>query len=234
VTKAQLADVEHYATGEYLADILAGERDPAAIERRSSQVAAFTGLDPVLVRRYHGLIDMQVFLHALDAGQSQVGSAYDATVTDPDPFPLETLSEPPDPVLEGLKAPISSAMVSIYHDRLQWRPDTPYRLFGQQAAHQWQWPRGTRAQSVSFLRTALALDANLRVFVAHGLFDLVTPYLATQLMLAQIPRGAGAGRVRMEVYPGGHMFYTDDQSRAAWRSAAQDLYRAGAQALPAR
>ena len=78
---------------DYLLDLTRGERDAAAIARRSARVAEFTGLDPALVRRYHGLIDNNVFLHELDRARGRVGSIYDATITSADPFPLETLSD---------------------------------------------------------------------------------------------------------------------------------------------
>ena len=70
------------------------------------------------------------------------------------------------------------------------------------------------------MRIALALDPRLAVLIAHGLFDLVTPYLATQLLLDQLPQAELGGRIRLSVYPGGHMFYTNDASRAALRDDA--------------
>ncbi|HEX4172383.1 MAG TPA: hypothetical protein VHY82_07890, partial [Acetobacteraceae bacterium] len=123
VTRAQLADVEGYARGDYLVDVVRGETDPETIARRSARVAAFTGLDPALVRRCHGLISNDVFLHELDRARGRLGSIYDATVTTADPFPLDVMGDYPDPVLEALKAPVSSAMVEIYQNRLNWRPD---------------------------------------------------------------------------------------------------------------
>ena len=54
VTRAMLADVERYATTDYLLDLTRGESDTAAIARRSERVAEFTGLDPALVQRHRG------------------------------------------------------------------------------------------------------------------------------------------------------------------------------------
>jgi carboxypeptidase C (cathepsin A) len=226
ITRAQLADVEHYAETDYLQDATQGERDPAVIERRSARVAAFTGLDPALVRRYHGLIDNQVFLHELDRAAGRVGSAYDATITSVDPWPLWPMSQYPDPVLEAVMAPVSSAMVAIYETQLNWRPPYAYRLLSQTAGRQWDWGRGVMdaPQSVSFMRTALALDPHLHVLIAHGLFDLVTPYFATQLLLDQIPQAGLGERVRLVTYPGGHMFYTQDASRVGFREDARKLF----------
>jgi carboxypeptidase C (cathepsin A) len=60
-----------------------------------------------------------------------------------------------------------------------------------------------------------------RVLIAHGMSDLITPYFATRLILDQMPAFAGPDRVRFAIYPGGHMFYTDDASRSALRDAAR-------------
>jgi carboxypeptidase C (cathepsin A) len=223
VTRAQLADVESYSATEYLLDLTRGERDPDAVARRSARVAEFTGLDPALVRRYDGMLDNNVFRHELDRAQGRVASAYDTTISSIDPFPHETLSNVPDAVVERLRAPVSSAMVTIYETLLNWRPDSAYHLQSIAASRQWDWGHGfgANAQSVGSMRISLALDPRFSVLIAHGLFDIVTPYFATQLLLDQIPQASGGDRVRLEVYPGGHMFYTNDASRAAWREAAR-------------
>jgi carboxypeptidase C (cathepsin A) len=225
VTRTGLADVERYAVTDFLLDAIRGERDADAIARRSARVAELTGLDPALVGRHHGLLSSDVFLHELDRAQGRVGSIYDATVTSADPFPLEAMSDYPDPVLEALKAPVSSAMVEIYQNKLNWRPDSDYRLGNAEANHQWDWGRGiwNSPQSVDAMRTALALDPRVSVLIMHGLFDLITPYFGTQLLLDQLPKIDIASRINLSVHPGGHMFYTDDTSRAALRDEAAAL-----------
>lgn len=225
VTRASVADAEQYAATDYLTDLLRGERDAAAMDRLTARVAALTGLDPALVRRYQGRLDVDVFLHELQRAQGRVGSVYDATIADPDPFPHRPLSFTPDPVFEGFKAPITSAMVAIYAEELKWRPDSVYRLADDAAFRQWNWGTGMgRPESLSFLQAALSVDAHLRVLIAHGLFDLRTPYFATALDLRALPDVGAADRIRLKVYPGGHMFYSNDASRAAFRQDAQVLF----------
>ena len=52
----------------------------------------------------------------------------------------------------------------------------------------WDFGRGLNpAESVSQLRQILALDPKLKVLVAHGLFDLATPYFGSQIVLDQLP-----------------------------------------------
>src|SRR5260370_39625971 len=81
------------------------------------------------------------------------------------------------------------------------------------------------AESISQLREILALDPKLKVLVAHGLFDLATPYFGSQILLDQLPAFASPERVKLAVYPGGHMFYSRDASRQAFRAEAQTLMK---------
>jgi carboxypeptidase C (cathepsin A) len=60
--------------------------------------------------------------------------------------------------------------------------------------------------------------------VAHGLFDLATPYFGSQRVLDQLPPFATA-RLKLVVYPGGHMFYSRDGSRQALRAEVEKLIR---------
>jgi carboxypeptidase C (cathepsin A) len=77
---------------------------------------------------------------------------------------------------------------------------------------------------VSELRQALALDAKMRVLITHGFTDLVTPYFGSQLLLNQLPDLGPDQRVTLKVYGGGHMFYSRDGSRAAFRNDVRQLY----------
>ncbi len=222
VTRAALADAEAYAGGDYLLDLVRGVGDRAAVARVSQRVAELTGLDPALVRQRAGRIDTSTFQREIDRAQGRVTSRFDGTVTSPDPFESASFSRFPDPLLDGLEAPFSGAMMELYA-KLRWHPDARYRLFNEQANRQWDFGRGGRPQSVTALRTALALDPQFHVVVAAGLFDLVVPYFRTQMLLDTIPQGAGGDRVRFVVMPAGHMIYARDDSRVALRNEAEHL-----------
>jgi carboxypeptidase C (cathepsin A) len=115
---------------------------------------------------------------------------------------------------------------------LQWRPqDQRYQLLNGSVNGAWRWGRGSRApEALSALREVLALDGNLRALVVHGYADLVTPYFASELLLRQVPDYGDAGRVRLAVYPGGHMFYSREDARVAFRADALRLYQTALEA----
>jgi carboxypeptidase C (cathepsin A) len=220
-----LADVERYARGEYMADLLRGTGDAAALDRMSAAVARFTGLDPALVRRLGGRVDANTFLRERGRAEGVIGSAYDATVTGPDPYPQSAISRPDDPILTGSEAVLTSTMTDLYR-RLGWRIDRPYRLLSREVGGNWMWGgRRIAPQSVDELREALALDPRMRVLVAHGASDIVTPYFENRLILDQLPAFA-PDRLRFSLYGGGHMFYSREASRQAFRADAEALYKA--------
>jgi len=61
VKRADLADVEAYARGEFLADLVKGEADKEATNRLADKVAALTGIDQAVSRRLAGRFDVGEF-----------------------------------------------------------------------------------------------------------------------------------------------------------------------------
>lgn len=220
-SRAALAEVEAYATDDYIADLLAGLSDEAAVERVVSRIAALTGLPADVVRRQAGRLDARLLARELYREEGRVASLYDTGVTTPDPAPARAFPRYRDPVLDALTAPLTGAALTLYADKLGWSPERPYVLLNSGIANAWDYGSARSApESLSELATAMALDESLRVVVAHGLTDLVTPYFASSLLLRQLPSELRA-RVAEETYPGGHMFYTRPASRAALAAAAR-------------
>ncbi|MGD1036265.1 MAG: peptidase S10 [Roseiarcus sp.] len=224
VTRADLADVEQYAVGDYLQDWLRGPNDHAAVERMERRVAALTGMDPQILRRLGGRIDKDDFLHEFERAQGKVLAFYDASVDAYDPFPTEYWSRSLDPVAAGFDAPFSSAVADLYERKLGWKVEDRYELLNEAVSKAWNWGGRLHApESVTALRQMLALDPNFRVLISHGLTDVQTPYFATKLMLDQIPDYGAPGRLILKVYNGGHMHYSRDDTRKALRDDAKRL-----------
>lgn len=220
-SRGAVQDAERYAAGDYLLDFTRGEADADADARMSERVAALTGLDPALVRRRDGRVDVHTFLRERGRATGTMGSPYDGLISALDPFPASSGAHGEDPVLDALRGPVGSAAMALYGERLHWRGQGTYRLLDETVARDWDYGDDRDPQSTGALRRDLALDPALRVVVAHGLYDLVTPYFASELLLDQVPSPVAGERLRLLVVPGGHMMYVRDASRAALRDAAQ-------------
>jgi len=226
VARADLAEVERYARGEFMTDLLKGSADTEATTRLADKVANLTGIDQAVSRRLAGRFDVIEFRREFDRKNGKVTGRYDASVMGLDPDPDSSFYHFGDPSGEPLSAPLTSAAVDLTTRKLNWRPDGSYELLSGAVERAWDFGRGLNpAESISDLRKILALDPKLKLLVGHGLFDLATPYFGSKILLDQLPAYATPERVRLVVYPGGHMFYSRDASRQAFRGEAQSLMK---------
>jgi carboxypeptidase C (cathepsin A) len=229
VTRADLDDVERYARGDFLADLMKGEADLEATNRLADKVASLTGIDQATSRRLAGRFGVAEFRREFDRREGKVTGRYDASVLGDDPFPDSTFAHFGDPSGDALIAPVTSAAVDLFTRKLNWRPEGSYELLNGAVERAWDFGRSmSPVESTTELRQILALDPKLKVLVAHGLFDLATPYFGSKIQLDQLPAFASPERVKLAVYPGGHMFYSRDTSRKAFRADVEALMKPNA------
>src|SRR5437868_9156805 len=128
VTRAEMADVEIYAKGDFLADLVRGQADSEATTRLADKVAALTGIDRALSRRLAGRFDGIEFRREYDRKDGKITGRYDGSVLGTDPYPDSSSFHFSDPSGEPLLAPLTSAAVDLTTRKLNWRPDGSYRL----------------------------------------------------------------------------------------------------------
>ena len=226
VTRADLADVERYASSDFLLDLVKGQADVEATNRLADRVAALTGIDQALSRRLAGRFDVSEFRREFDRRDGKVTGRYDGSVLGLDPFPDSSFSRVGDPSGDPLEAPMTSAIVDLTRGRLNWRPDGSYELLNGAVNRAWDFGRDqSPTESVTELRQILTLDPKLKLLIGHGLFDLATPYYGTKILLDQLPGFARPPRVNLIVYSGGHMFYSRDGARQAFRGEVEALMK---------
>ena len=220
----KLRAVESYASGPYLVDLFRGLRDPAAIRRMSLTIANFTGMDEKFVQRLGGRVDASTLMREKGRDSGTIASSYDAGVTGFDPNPYDATSHFDDPVLDGLRAPFSTAMADVTANKLDWPINARYEILNMAVNGHWDWDAGRHpAEAMGDLQDLLALDRHFRAIVMHGVADQVTPYFTSKLLIDQIPAYGDPGRLKLAVYDGGHMPYLDGDARVAMREDARRL-----------
>jgi carboxypeptidase C (cathepsin A) len=190
----------------------------------ADRVSALTGIEQAVTRRLAGRLDISEFRREFDRRNGRVTGRFDGSVLGFDPNPDSSESRFGDPSGDSLIAPLTSAAVDLTMQKLNWRPEGPYRLLNRSIS--WDYGRAMNpVQSISELRQILALDPRMKVLVTHGLFDLATPYFGSKIWLDQLPAYASPDRVKLVVYPGGHMFYSRQSSRQLLRSEAEAVMK---------
>lgn len=219
---AFLAEVERFAMSDYLPTLALGTAaDPSARERVFTRVAAVTGLPLERVRRSEGRIDRELFVK--EGLPGHVLGRYDAAVALPDAAPGEARAGDPDPSATLFGAALAAAVNVQLRETLRAQREPPYVLFNGEANRRWDWKRdnGSAAQ----LRAGMIANPALKVLIAHGRFDLVTPYfvsthVARQLALPEAQRA----NIELALLDGGHMMYFHRASRERLSETARGFY----------
>ncbi len=226
LTDAAMADVVNYTRGEYVTDLLKGRSDPQAVERIVKRVTDLTGLDAAFVRRAGGRLETQAYLREIYRGEGKLGSRYDSNVTGWDPFPFDPEQRTNDPILDGIIAPTTTAMVDFVTRSVGWKFAGRYNALSYEVNRLWDRGEEGRKGSVEQLRQSVAIDSKLQVLIVHGWGDLSCPFMASKLIVDQMPVMGDPNRVQVKEYPGGHMFYSRADSSAAMRRDVMAVYAA--------
>ena len=226
-----LKPAESFALGDYIQALVA-PAGSAQAQQIDARVAELIGLPEAQVERWRGRVPTGIFVKSIHRGEGEVVSRYDGSVAGPDPDPSAYQARHGDPILAGITAPLTSGFVAYLRDELNFKTDRRYVLLSGEVGRKWQWGAQGPSNSVgvaSELAHALALNPRLKVMIAHGMTDLVTPYMTSRYVVDHLPPTLPRERIALTLYPGGHMMYLRPDSRAALHRDARRLYPAAAE-----
>lgn len=233
LTDAAMANVIEYTRTEYVQDLLKGRSDAQAVERIVKRVTELSGLDPNFVRRSGGRLETQAYLREVYRSEGKLGSRYDSNVTSYDPFPFAPTQQSNDPILDSIIAPTTTAMVDFVTRTVGWKYSGRYNALSYDVNRLWtdspdneKHVNGLEHGSAMELRESVAIDPKMHVLIVHGWDDLSCPFMASVLIVDQMPVMGKAERVQVKEYPGGHMFYSRPQSQASMKSDVMKMYAA--------
>ncbi|WP_139218510.1 S10 family peptidase [Nitrosomonas aestuarii] len=222
-----LIEVERFALTGYLSGLAAGTPEPDWLDQVSNIIA----LDKDTLQRSTGRISAARFVKTLLADQRRLLSLYDGSITLIDPDPAKQFMSGRDLYLDRLNAPVTAAFNSYVRKHLTFKSELPYLLLNKDVSSAWNWRSGIHgqqgfAEAVSDLKLAMSLNPDMRVKIVHGVFDLVTPYFASEILIRQMALDPKISRnIELNVYHGGHMFYFHEDSLNALYSDALRFYK---------
>lgn len=222
---------EAFATGPLATTLIRGATMPAD-ERREvvERLADLIGLSAEVVERHECRISMTRFARELLRDEGRVVGLYDATAVGRDPFPDRDGMAWPDPTLGGIERVFNAGINARLRTELGVETDREYHLLSMAVNKDWkvdfdQHALESQVGASDDLRYGMALNPHMQVFLTHGLYDMVTPYFASERIrnLLRLDE-ATAASLTVRHFAGGHMFYAWAQSRVAFRDAIADFY----------
>ena len=195
-----------------------------------ARMSDLSGLSESVLERAGGRITSTIFCRELLRDERKLCGHYDASITTVDPFPDRHDYEGPDPTLFSIDRLFTGAINHQLRSQLKVDTDLDYRLLSMQVNEAWKDKSKDHifrkmAGAMDDLRYGMSLNAHMKVFITHGHFDLVTPYFSSQ-RLTQLMKLTPEQKENLvtQNFNGGHMFYSWDESRAAFHSATHRFY----------
>ena len=225
-----LEQVEAFSLDNLLTTLAQGDAiDATARKAVYEKLAGYIGLPLDVVERYHGRVPPGVFAKRVLGGQRLIG-LYDASITAPDPDPDRPMVEGFDPTIDGITAPVTSAFNVYVRDELGFETDLRYQLLNQEVSRDWDWQNGDEQKqgyrgAADHLKAAMILNPSLKALIAHGYFDLVTPYFTSLYVVNHMALDDTMWRnLTFKIYECGHMIYTHAQAREQLYADVKTFY----------
>lgn len=196
-----------FVWGEYMTALVKGSRLTAA-ERKdiAAKVARLSGLSADFVEQANLRISPGRFRKELLRDQRLTVGRLDSryTALDRDAAGETSEFDPSNTALQGAYTAIFSDYV---RNQLKWESDLPYYTSGN--VRPWEYEQGRFLNLTDNLRSAMARNPFLHVFVANGYYDMATPFAGTEYTFDHLGfEKTYADRVSMGYYEGGHMMYS--------------------------
>lgn len=230
---AFLKEARRFATDEYAPALLKGSAlDPKERARVAERLAYFTGLDRAYIERADLRPLMGRFLKELLRSQGLALGWMDARYTVDE---VDDVADEPegDATSAAITSPFDTALRHYIAGDLGVSMTFAYRPRSQEILNKWNWrtvPEGEfyEPSYVSVgakLGRAMRRNPGLRVLVASGYYDCLTPFFDAELTFAR--HGIVPERVKIIHYESGHMLYVHDPSRRQFLEDVRAFIKGG-------
>jgi carboxypeptidase C (cathepsin A) len=209
-----LAEVEDFAVHEYATALLLGDQiDNETRDDLTNRLSQYTGLTPECVKGAHLRIIDRNFSHDFLQNELKILGRFDSRYVGYDSNHYEEPMMQPDPSFDAIIGAFNSSFNQYLIRELKVERSEPYYVLNAEAVFPWNFstrvPAGLGYVYLSGkLRTLLERNPTTRIFVASGLYDLATPYYATNYTLNHLRLAPSLSRnIVSKSYEAGHMMY---------------------------
>lgn len=214
---AFIKDARQFASTEYASALMKGsnlaDAEKADIAKKLS---SFTGLSEDYLIKANLRVNLPQFEAELQRSRGLVVGRYDSRYSGPAQDLLAENAQY-DPSFSAVSGAFTSAVNSYIRGELKFNPELTYRALPTEIGGQWDWKhKGDGDPSVPSvdqdLVSAFLDNTHLRVQVENGLFDMATPFFATEYTMDHLGLPADLrSRIEFQYYRSGHMIYLNEK-----------------------
>jgi carboxypeptidase C (cathepsin A) len=218
-----LAEARKFAATEYADALMKGSKlgdsEKAEMARKLSR---FTGLSDDYLLKANLRVNLPQFMIELQRSKGLTTGRLDARFSGPIYDLLGEYAQY-DPQDTGISGAFTAAFNTYVREELKFGQDKTYVIGSRDASREWNWKHET-GERYGFpgspnvegdLIEAMISNTHLQVQVENGLYDLATPFFATEYTMDHLGLPANIrSHIDMKYYNAGHMMYVRDEDLA--------------------
>ncbi len=220
---ALIADARKFAAGEYASALMKGSQlTDAEKADMAKKLTAYTGLSEDYLIKANLRVTLGQFREELKRTTGETTGRLDARFTG---FTYDLLAEnaESDPQSNAITAAYTAAINNYIHEELKYKTDRNYNLLGGEPGRNWDWRRMQgpgqffpgAPNVMGDLANALLTNPHLRVEVENGIYDMATPFYATEYTMEHLGLPAKLqSHIVEKYYDAGHMMYVNEAELA--------------------
>jgi carboxypeptidase C (cathepsin A) len=224
---AFLEEARRFAQTEYAAALMKGARLTAAEKADTAKkISRYTGLSEDYLVKANLRVNLPQFMGELQRSRGLTTGRLDSRYSG---FTYDLLSEfaESDPQSSAITGAFIAAFNSYVRDELKFGQDKTYRGLSEDVGRNWDW-KHKGADNFGFpgspnvegdLIQAMLTNPHLQVQVENGLYDLATPFFATEYTMEHLGLPDKLQKnIHLQYYDAGHMMYLRDEDLAKLKS----------------
>lgn len=227
-----LAEAEDFATGALPRLLMRGAGVDAKERTRTLRaMSKLIGLPADELETAGGRVGASRFVRQLFREEGRICGLYDATVTEPDPFPDRDSYEGADPTLRSIERVFAAGVNTHLRKTLGVVTTRDYHLLSMEVNQGWKVDIERHALESQIgatddLRYGMSLNPHMKVRITHGIYDLVTPYFSSNRIASLMRLSPPVHQnLSLKHYRGGHMFYAWEASRKEFSTDMAAFYQ---------
>jgi len=218
-----ITEARKFAQGEYSAAMMKGDglsdSDKADIAKK---MARFTGLSEDYLVKANLRVNLFQFMKELQRSRGLTTGRLDARFSGPTYDMLGEFAEY-DPQATAISGAFVAAFNSYVREDLKFGADKSYHVAADFQGQQWDW-KHQGGDQFGFpgspnvegdLVGAMISNPHLKIEVENGIYDLATPFFATEQTMDHLGLAPNLRKnIKLQYYEAGHMMYVHDEDLA--------------------